>query len=87
MRAVREHVHSVRDAAPGEGCGEEVGVLRGHVDILGRVPEEEGRRLWRDQRVQRSSSSATEMGRSWVSGWGLRVSLYRRMRESSEASR
>jgi DNA-binding NarL/FixJ family response regulator len=53
VRAVGEHVHGVRNLAGRERRSEAIGVFGGNVAVLGGVPDEEWRRLWCDQRIQR----------------------------------
>ena len=52
VRAVSEHVHSAGNMAGRERRGETVGVFGRDVGVLCGVPDEERRRLGRDQRIQ-----------------------------------
>jgi hypothetical protein len=62
VRAMAEHVHGVRHLARRERGGQAIGVLGRNVYIFGGVPDEERRRLRRNQRIQRGRPSELRAG-------------------------
>jgi hypothetical protein len=62
VRAVGEHVHGVGNMAGRERRGEAVGVFGRDVGVLCGVPDEERRRLGRDQGIQRCRPAQLRAG-------------------------